>query len=244
MTVVPIGYVGILDAATMLQPAMYAGTPDLPAVTALRQKDINVGNRQALQRAIDELWNGVDSGALRAMAIGGRPRRIVRLDPALTKAVPTLRSPRGRGFTLLRQSNPVYHELASCFGSDLSGIVLAFRETEVRRLAGRLVRARRTILRSNGVKKARGRPPRQQMILPTVRELIESRKWSPLNGIKALTHLLNRKEEWQPPVSEETVTRVLDRLYEETGDRAFQRIRKIRKGSELKKVEPDRSINK
>jgi hypothetical protein len=241
MTALPIGYVGILDAARMLQPAMYAGTPDSPAVITLRQKDINVEDRQALHRAVDELWNGVDAGTLRAMAIGGRPRRIVRLDPALTKAIPTLRSPRGRGFTSLRQSNPVYHELASWFGPDLSRVVLAFRETEVRRLAGKLVRARRTALRSN---KARGRRPRQQIILATVREVIESRNWSPLSSMKALTHLVNQKGGWQAPVSEETVTRVLDRLYEETQDRAFQRIRRKRKGSKPKKVDPERSINK
>jgi len=244
MTVFPIGYVGILDAARMLQPAMYAGTPDPPAVITLRQKDINVGDRQALHRAVDELWNGVDAGTLRAMAIGGRPRRIVRLDPALTKAIPTLRSPRGRGFTSLRQSNPLYHELASWFGPDLSRVVLAFRETEVRRLAGKLVRARRTALSLNDRKKARGRPPRQQMILATVRELIESRKWSPLSSIKALTHLVNRNGESYEPVSQETVTRALDRLYEETHDRAFQRIRKIRKDSKPEKVDPERSINK
>jgi hypothetical protein len=195
MTVVPIGYVDILDAARMLQPAMYAGTPDPPAVISLRQKNIDVGDRDALHRAIDELWNAVDARALRAMAIGGRPRLVVRLDPALTKAIPTLRSPRGRGFTSLRQSNPSYHELASWFGPDLSGVVLAFRETEIRRLAGKLVRARRTALRSNGRKNARGRPSRQQMILATVRELIEGRKWLPVSGIKALTHLVNRNGE-------------------------------------------------
>ena len=82
------------------------------------------------------------------------------------------------------------------------------------------------------------------MILATVRELIESRKWSSLSGIKALTYLVNREGEWQVPVSEETVTRVLDRLYEETQDRAFQRIRKIRKGSKRKKVDPERWLNK
>jgi hypothetical protein len=82
------------------------------------------------------------------------------------------------------------------------------------------------------------------MILATVRELIESRKWSPLSGIKALTHLVNRNGEWQQPVSEDTVTRVLDGLYEETHDRAFQRIRKTRKGSRPKKVDPARSITK
>jgi hypothetical protein len=244
VTVLPIGYVGILDGARMLQPAMYAGTPDPPAVSTLRQKHINVEDRQALHRAVDALWKAVDAGALRPMAIGGRPRRIVQLDPALTKAIPTLRSPRGRGFTSLRQSNPVYHELASWFGPDLSRVVLAFRESEVRRLGGKLVRARRTAFRSNDRKKARGRPSRQQMILPIVREVIESRKWSPLSSIKALTTLVNRKGEWQVSVSEETVTRVLDRLYDETRDRAFQRIRKIRKGSTPKWATSGGLINK
>ena len=80
------------------------------------------------------------------------------------------------------------------------------------------------------------------MILATVRELIESRKWSPLSGIKALTHLVNKKGEWMMPVSEETVTRAPDRLYDETHDRAFLRIRRIRKGSKPKNVDPERSI--
>ena len=239
MTVLPIGYVGILDAARMLQPAMYAGTPDASAVITLRQKGINVEDGQALHRAIGELWKGVDAGTLRVVAIGGRPRRIVRLDPELTKAIPMLRSPRGRGFTFVRQSNPVYHQLASWFGPDLSRVVLAFRENDIRKLAGKLVRARRTALRSNGGKKARGRPPRQQMIVASVRELIESGKWSPLKGIKALTQLVNRTGKWPVPVSEETVTRVLDRLYQESHDRAFQRIRRTRMASKPKQAAPN-----
>jgi hypothetical protein len=72
------------------------------------------------------------------------------------------------------------------------------------------------------------------MILAIVRELIQNHEWSTLSGIKALTHLINQKGEWQQPVSEDTVTRVLDRLYEETHNRAFQRIRRIRKGSKPK----------
>ena len=37
-TVVPIGYITILEAAEKLLPAMYAGVPDLPIVTSLAQK--------------------------------------------------------------------------------------------------------------------------------------------------------------------------------------------------------------
>ena len=36
--VLPIGYVTILEAAEMRQPAMYAGVPDLPIVTKVRPR--------------------------------------------------------------------------------------------------------------------------------------------------------------------------------------------------------------
>jgi len=43
--VLPVGYVTILEAAEMLQPAMYAGVPDLPIITKLRQEGIEVNCR-------------------------------------------------------------------------------------------------------------------------------------------------------------------------------------------------------
>ena len=228
-TVLPIGYITILEAAEMLLPAMYAGVPDLPVVTSLGQKGIDVRDGATMDRAIAELWNAVDECSLRPMAIGGRPRRVERLDAAITNQIPTLRSPRGRGFSLLRQSNPAYHQLASCFGSDLPRATLAFRETEVHRLARKLIRARRTAVRANDAKRPRGRPSRQGMIISTVLEIVERGKFVPLNGLKALTQLLNRSGKFEPPISDDTVARVLDRLYQETKDRRFQRLRRRRK---------------
>jgi hypothetical protein len=144
MTVVlPNGYVTLLEAAETLLPAMYAGVPDLPVVKSLRQKGIDVRDGPAMDQAVGELWKAVDEGGLRPMAIGGRPRRIERLDAAMTKQIPTLRHARGRGFTFLRQSNPAYHQPASCFGSDFPRATLAFRETEVHNLARKLIRTRR-----------------------------------------------------------------------------------------------------
>ncbi len=95
-----------------------------------------------MDRANAELWNAVDAWQVRALAIGGRPRRIVRLDPDLTKAITTLRNPRGRGFTFLRQSNPAYHQLTSWFGPSVHSVLVAFRETEVQKLARKLMRRR------------------------------------------------------------------------------------------------------
>src|SRR5262245_25567810 len=142
--VLPNGYLTILQAADVLLPAMYAGVPDLPVVSRLRDEGLDVGDGQARDRAIEEIWKAVDTDRLRTLAIGGRPLRIVRLDPELTKGIPTLRSPRGRGFTFLRQSNPHYHQLASWFGPLIHAVVLAFRESEIQKLGRSLMRARRS----------------------------------------------------------------------------------------------------
>jgi hypothetical protein len=115
--VLPIGYVTILEAAEMLQPAMYAGVPDLPIVAKLHQEGIEVKDGSAIDRAVAELWKAVDKGILRSMAIGGRPRRVVRLDAQFTRGVPALRASRGRGNSAdaarprRRQPRPSVHAL-------------------------------------------------------------------------------------------------------------------------------------
>src|SRR5258708_34754993 len=89
--VLPIGYVTLLEAAEMLLPAMYAGVPDLPIVTSLRQEGIDVTDGPAMDRADVELWKAVDKNTLRAVAIGGPPPHHLRHDPYIPNVVPTLR---------------------------------------------------------------------------------------------------------------------------------------------------------
>jgi hypothetical protein len=163
------------------------------------------------------------------MAIGGRPRRIIRLDPAMTKSIPTLRSPRGRGFTLLRQLNPAYHQLASWFGPSVHSVALAFREIDVQKLGRRLMRARRIAQKSGGQESSRGRPSRVTPIQPVIRDLIANGKWNVTMGIKALTREVNRVRKWPTPVSPDTVTRALDLLHVQTKDRRFERARRERR---------------
>jgi hypothetical protein len=235
--VLPIGYVTLLEAAEMLLPAMYAGVPDLPIVTSLRQEGIDVKDGSAMDRGIVELWKAVDKETLRSVAIGGRPPRVLTLDPKFTKAVPTLRSPRGRGFTLLRQSNPAYHELAAWFGPLLHRATLAFRVTEVQKLARRLMRARRTAQKTDSQKKTRGRPSRIATVQPMITDLVARRKWHPTMGMKALTREVNRAGKWPQRVSQDTVTRALDLLYEQTHDRQFERVRRTRRPRNRKAYE-------
>ncbi len=228
-TVLLIGYVTVLEAAEMLLPALYAGVPDLPLRKALREEGMDVRDGLAMDRAIDELWKAVDAGTLRPMAVGGQPRRIVGLDAEFTKQVPTLRSPRGRGFAALRQTNPAYHELASWFGPSPYSVSLAFRETEVRKLARKLMRARRIAGSGEGQQKPRGRPSQIAIVQSVISDLVGRGKWNPTMGMKALTREVNRTAECSPQVSQDTATRALDLLYEQTKDRRFERVRHHRK---------------
>src|SRR5258708_19445532 len=86
--VLPIGYVTLLEAAEMLLPAMYAGVPDLPIVTSLRQEGIDVTDGPAMDRAVVELWKAVDKNTLRSVAIGGPPRPLLRPHPKSPKPIP------------------------------------------------------------------------------------------------------------------------------------------------------------
>jgi hypothetical protein len=227
--VLPNGYLTILQAAEVLSRTMYAGVPDLPVVSELRKQGLDVRDGPAMDRAIAELWKAVDGGTLQALAIGGRPRRILRLDPELTKSIPTLRSPCGRGFTSLRQSNPAYHQLASWFGPLHHTAALAFRETEVQKLARRLMRARRIAQKPDGQKNSRGRPSRVAIVQPVISDLVAQQKWNPTMGMKALTREVNRAGKWPQDVSQDTVTRTLDLLHEQTKDRRFERVRHRRR---------------
>jgi hypothetical protein len=227
--VLPNGYLTILQAAQVLARTMYAGVPDLPIVSRFRKHGLDVKDGRAMDRANAELWKAVDAGVVRALAIGGRPRRILRLGPELTKMIPTLRSPRGRGFTLLRQSNPAYHQLASWFGPLLHSAVVAFRETEVEKLARKLMRARRIAQQGDRRKGPRGRPSRTVIVQPVIRDLVVKRKWNPTMGTKALTREVNRAGKWPQYVSQDTVIRAVDVLHEETKDRRFERVRHTRR---------------
>src|SRR5258708_20323160 len=113
---------------------MDEGTSDRPTVTSLRQKGIAVTDGAAKDDAIAQLWSAVDDGGVTPMAVVGPRRRVIKLDPDLTK-IPVLRDPRGRGFTYLRPSNPAFSELAAYCGGELSNFFLMFPQSAIPRLS-------------------------------------------------------------------------------------------------------------
>jgi hypothetical protein len=92
VTILPVGYLTILQAADMLERSLFAGLPDKPIVLKHRQAGMDVGDGAARGQAMAEIWKAVDAGTLRGLAAGGTPRRLVRLDPHLSQKIPLLRS--------------------------------------------------------------------------------------------------------------------------------------------------------
>jgi hypothetical protein len=223
---IPIGYQTFREAVGCIEAAMFAGKPDRPAVAKARAQEGDVGDLEASRKAAAELWKAVDQGAVRPMAIGGYPRKVVRMSAAMTLEIPVLR--RVGGFTFLRPRHRHHAEIAGWFGvRQLPGVALAFREREVERLCARLRRGVRRTLGSAKKKSKVGRPTRQPAIRSCISELVGAEKWHSAQSIKTLTHLVNKA--LKRTFSDDTMTRALDQIYADTGDRRFQRHRRTRK---------------
>jgi len=224
--IIPIGYLTIRQAADVVAASLFSGIEERALVAKLRQAGKDVADGAAITDAIAEIWKAADVGTLRVVAIGGKPRKILKVDPEDLKEIPFLRSRGGGDLNLLRPRHRLYKQVTAWFGLELQDITIAFREKEVTELARSVFRSRRKALKSDGIKKGVGRPGRQAEVREVIRNVIASGKWEPTQSIKALTRLVNRHGKWAAPASSDTVGRALDGLYEATADRSFQRPKK------------------
>jgi hypothetical protein len=220
---VPMGYMSRLEAVDVIARSLVAGTPDRPHLIELRKEGINAADRAAIDKANAELWRGVDRGKIEVSACGANGQRF-RMDVGLTEQVPFLRSPRGGDFTYSRPGTSTHAKLVAQFGPNLGSVSLAFSKRDVETWARSLLRKRRRESASVVGKRRTGRPSRQALAMPVIRKLLDEKEWNVTMSLKTLTQQVNRYVDTDKPISEETVIRALDQLYEETGDRQFQRI--------------------
>jgi hypothetical protein len=237
---VPVGYLTFREAVIGIEHAMFAGIPDRVVVAKLRQAGDDVADGEANRRAVSELWKGVDARKLKPVAIGGHPRQKVKLTAEQIKGIPELRT--CGDFSFLRPRNSLYRQLVAWFGLDLASVTLAFQERELEKFCGLLRRNRRRTIRSD--KTPSGRRSLQVEVAPIILDLVATKKWTTAQSLKSLTQKVNQKlwttarssksvtqkanQKLDRPLSEDTVTRCLDQLYEETGDRSLQRRRRRR----------------
>jgi hypothetical protein len=220
---VQMGYLSRLEAVDVIVRALASGTPDQPHVTELRKEGINAADGGAIDAANAELWRGVDRGKIEVSACGANGQRF-RMDVGLTEQVPFLRSARGGDFTYSRPGTSAHGKLVAQFGPNLGSVSLAFSKRDVAKWARSLLRTRRRQNASVVGKRRTGRPSRQALAMPVIRKLLDEKEWNATMSLKDLTQRVNRCVNTDKSISEETVTRALDQLYEETGDRKFQRI--------------------
>jgi hypothetical protein len=224
MSALPTGYVSLRDARAILEKVLFAGVPERPEILKARaEHGINLSDGLARQEAMVALWAAVDGCDLRLMAVGGRPRRLVRLTPGMTTEIPLLREVGGLYY--LRSMHPLYKQFVGWFGRDLADVSLAVRESEIHRVAKKAMRSRRA---RKDVSSRRGRPSYASILLPAIREIVDTGKWNTAQSLKRLTYLVNRQVKFGRRLSEKTVTRGLDQLYKDTSDRKFERIRRNR----------------
>ncbi len=219
---VPLGYLSRREAVDLIVCSLFAGILDQPHVIKLREQGIEVADGADLDKANEELWRGVDQGKVKVVAVG-QNGQLLRIEGILTKEVPWLRDPRGGDFTFSRPGTSAHTKLVAQFGPNLGSIYLACREQDVKKWARSLLRERRRSVSIVG-RPPVGRPSRKTAVMPVIRKLVADNKWNAIMSVKTLTHLVNRDLQPNKPISEDTVTRAIDQLYQETGNRAFQRI--------------------
>jgi hypothetical protein len=228
---IPEGFLTLREASERVATAIFSGQPDQPLVTRLRELGLDVADGEARNQAISKIWTAVDTGKLQAFVVGpshhSEPKR---LTSAISKGIPLLRSSKGGDLKFFRPINDGYDEFARWFGPDLSMVSVIFREAEIGRLARSVLQSRRRRLLRN-VPEKRGRPSRRSEVESVVRDLVLKRKWISPQSLKTLTLLVNRHGEWINNVSQDTVERVLAKIYAETGDRRFERVRRTRRAA-------------
>jgi hypothetical protein len=221
---IPDGLLTIRDAAEKVAAAMYAGVPDRSSVTQFREQGFDVADGAAIDDATSEIWAAVDKGKVEPFVNSAKSQMPLRVPADILNEIPTLRSSKYGSFSFLRHRNRHYPQIVAWFGSDFRNITVVFRYQEIMRLSRSLLRTRR---RRETQKGNRGRPSAKAEVKKVIREIIDHRKWFPTESLKALTNIVNRKGILPKLVSEDTVIRSLDELHAETGDRRFQRVRRV-----------------
>jgi hypothetical protein len=196
---IPDDFLTIRQTADEFAVAMYSGLTDRPSIKQHRRSGFDVADGAAVEEAISKIWAAVDRGTLQAFVVGPSCWNPLKLSARMSQAIPLLRSPRGGDFSFLRPSNPHYHQLAAWLGRDLAKATVVFRVLDITRETRKLLRSRRRRTASTRTMNA-GRPSRQIEVKKIIPEVIDERRWSPTQSLKALTKAVNDRANWQTPV--------------------------------------------
>ena len=222
----PAGLVSLKQAIRSLEEALFSGLPDEPRVIERRkQLNMKVTAREDPRKAGVRLWEAIDRGELCLVAIGGRPRKAVSIDPDITNAIPQLRNPEVARLSYLRPSNRHHQDFVAWFGQHLEEVTFAVRELELRRVVSKTMRARRKT--RSAAPSRRGRPSLEILVRPVIQKLIDAGKWGATQSVKKLTSLVNRHMH-RPRTSAKTRLSVSSTICSTRSGSKFSRVRRKR----------------
>lgn len=211
----PSGYVSLRHAGIRIESALSNQTAiaTVSGKTFLRWLDPK--QRHIQEEAVKAFWKANDQGQITLFGFNVRDFKPVEIPADTSRDVPFLRRPSVGSLVYLRPHDPLHPWFAARFGPALSRVALAVREVELEKLA-RFVRRKHR----KGTTRPRGRPNFFDAVAPIVNEAIASGKWSTFETLGALTKIVYKKVR---DVSPQTVGRVLDQLYKDTGDERYKR---------------------
>jgi hypothetical protein len=216
----PVGLMSLHEAATYLMERLFAGAPASPIVQEIRDKGFPVDSREQLTESHQCLRKLILRDELKLHATGGVHGKDIRLTGDDLLEIPGLKTALVSDLSYLRPSHRFHGRFVNWFGIDLSQVGLGVEEHQVHKLTRKLVRARRRT-KANARK---GRPRVLPDVQPVVQEIVVTRRWTTDKSQKELAYLVN--QQLSKSVSQTSVTRALDTLYEITKDPRFKRIRR------------------
>jgi hypothetical protein len=205
---VPHGYERLRDSVRRIVDAMKSGRNSLdePAST---DEQIEMDARRVI-------WREVDQRRLSLMVFA-RQKEPEGLSPEVTRDVPLLRS-KVLSLVYLRPAHPLYQEFVIRFGIGFPQLAIGFEIAEIERLERQVRRAS-----PRGSAKRRGRPSIAG-VQDAVRAVVDSKRWDISKSLKMLTR--EASKHLKRPVSDDTVGRALDSMFEETGVTRYRRARR------------------
>ncbi len=232
----PAGYTRLREAIFAAALIQYAG---LDAHEAVRkaQKEHRLKTwltREQLDEVTKAFWDDIDRERISVYVEHTAGAGLFRVDPELFEDVPMVRRYSVSSLRYLWPKHSLYTELEDKYPSGPGQSLFDWRkrfrlvvaDPELHRFLKRIRQSRKRHASRPLSTNPPGRPSKVNEVKAVIREIVEAEKWVAIEPLKKLTNLVNRS--MGTTVSDSTISRTLDEIYEEARDQRYNRPRKRR----------------
>lgn len=232
--IVPDGYTRLREAILAVAAMRHAGLEAHEAVKKAREEGYESRfTREELEARAKVLWTEIDKDKISVWIEQTTSGRLLKIDAALLDGIPNLRRYSGGDLTYLRPQHLLYMHLEKRFPRKkgqvwpdwLKRFQLLVRDTELKSVEAKIRQLRKLQKSRPASSTLPGRPIKTTKAMPSIKSIVESGKWAFPDTLKKLTNLVNRATP-DMSLSDRTVERALQELFEETADNRYHRPKK------------------